>query len=203
MRERLGVIALGIAGLLLVGVVLLVIVSGRSGESPDGAEPPTPPANTADGGESGGEGDRGEQTPDVQVSGTELTIREEGEVVWHAAFGGEIELDEKNNVASATDVTWEFKGQGFKGLTLEAPMMRANWSEGRLRFSDGIVIVAEERNLRFSADTAVYQFDTKKVIGRGNVRFQRGNFYGRAEEVVVDNRRRTIRLKRGTLTRRQ
>lgn len=199
MRERLGVIALILAGLLLVGVVLFIATSGGPENGENGGEPP-PPANTAD-----GEDDSGEENgdPDVQISGTELTIREEGEIVWHASFGGEIELDENQNVARATDVVWQFEGQGFEGLTLEAPLMRADWNEQRLHFSEGIVIEGEDGRLRFSANTAEYQFDTKKIIGRGDVRFQRGNFYGRAEEVVVDNNSKIVRLKRGSLTRRQ
>lgn len=202
MRQRLGLIALVLAGLLLVGVIVLVTITGTPDREPEGPASPDTPANAA-GGADNGEADDGVDVTGMQVSGTELTIREEGKVIWRASFGGEIELDEDQNVARATDVKWEFEGEGFEGLSLEAPLMRADWDERRLHFSHGIVIEAEGGNLRFSANTAEYQFDTKKVIGRGDVRFQRGSFYGRAEEVVVDNRRKTVRLKRGTLTRRQ
>jgi len=202
MTERRGLIVLIIAGLLLVGVIVLVVTNGPSTDGEDGAGPATAPTNTA-GGEAAGGGEEGPDVSGVKVSGTEITIREEGEVVWHASFGGEIELDENQNVARATDVLWEFMGQGFKDLTLKAPLMQADWNEQRLHFSEGVVIEAEGGDLRFSANTAEYQFDTKKIIGRGDVRFQRGNFYGRAEEVVVDNQRRVVKLKRGSLTRRQ
>lgn len=195
MRDRLGLIFLGIAALLLVGVVLFVVLRARPANGPETA---VAPANTLDG-DGSGEPEDGEEHPDIQVSGTELTISEDGEVIWRATFGGEIELDEEHNIASATDVLWEFEGPGFEGLSLKAPRMRADWNEQRLRFSDGIAIEGEGGSLRFSADTAEYQFDTHKVIGRGNVRFQRGNYYGRAEEVVVDNSRRVVRLKRGSL----
>ncbi len=200
MVERRGIILLSIAGVLLAGVVALVVLSGPSEE--DDPQPPAAPVNAAEGEHDAGESDDGTDVSGVKVSGTEITIREEGEVVWHARFGGEIELDEDQNVARATEVVWEFEGEGFEDLTLEAPLMRADWNEQRLRFSDGIVIQAEGGELRFSASSAEYQFNTRKVIGRGDVRFQRGNFYGRAEEVVVDNQRRIVRLKRGSLTRR-
>ncbi|MGI5819617.1 MAG: hypothetical protein ACOX9R_16150 [Armatimonadota bacterium] len=201
MRDRLGLIVLGIAGLLLVAVIVLVLLSGGREEPDEGLEPVGPPVDgiAEDDDEPDGTGD----VSDIEVSGTELTIREEGEVVWRASFGGEIELDEQQNVARATDVLWEFEGAGFEGLTLRAPLMRAAWDERRLHFSEGIVIEGEGGRLRFSSNTAEYQFDTKKVIGRGDVRFQRGSFYGRAEEVVVDNQLKVVRLKRGSLTRRQ
>lgn len=199
MTERRGLIVLAIAGLLLVGVVVLVLVTRPTEPAPNDVEPPPPPINGVD----EDEPDDAVGISEIEVSGTQLTIREEGEVVWRASFGGEIELDENQNVARATDVVWEFVGPGFDDLTLEAPLMRASWDERRLRFSEGIMITGEGGQLRFSARTAEYQFDTKKVIGRGDVRFQRGNFYGRAEEVVVDNQQRVVRLKRGSLTRRE
>jgi hypothetical protein len=201
MIERRGLILLVIAGLLLVGTIVLVVVGGGPDEPAGEVEPPGP-VNAVDGGDVA-EPDNGPEISGIEISGTELTIREEGEIVWRAAFGGEIELDENQNVARASDVVWEFEGEGFEDLSLESPLMRADWNEQRLRFSEGIVIEAEGGDLRFSAQTAEYQFDTKKVIGRGDVRFQRGSFYGRAEEVVVDNQRRLLRLKRGSLTRRQ
>lgn len=201
MTERRGLIVLAIAGLLLVGVVVLVVINGPGGEGPDGVEPPVTPTETAEGPDGDAE-DEGIDVSEVRVSGTEITIREEGEIVWRASFRGEIELDEDQNVARATDVLWEFEGEGFEDMTLKAPLMQADWNEQRLRFSEGIVIEAEGGELRFSANTAEYQFNTRKVIGRGDVRFQRGNYYGRAEEVVVDNQRMVVRLKRGSLTRR-
>lgn len=196
MRDRLGMIILAVAAVLLVGIVLLVVLRSRPQPPANGELPPTPVNEVAPDGEQAPEDE-----PDIEVSGTELTIEEEGEVVWRASFGGEIELNEENNVARATEVTWEFEGEGFEGLTLEAPLMRADWNEGRLYFSEGIAIEGEGGELQFTAETAVYQFDTHKIIGRGDVRFRRGNFYGRAEEVVVDNDRKTVRLKRGSLTR--
>lgn len=201
MIERRGLILLVIAGLLLVGIIVLVVIGGGPDEPPGEVEPPGP-VEAVDG-DDAGEPDDGPGISGIEISGTELTIREEGEVVWRAVFGGEIELDENHNVARASDVVWEFEGEGFEDLTLEAPLMQADWNDRRLRFSEGILIEAEGSQLRFSAKTAEYQFDTKKVIGRGDVRFQRGSFYGRAEEVVVDNQRRIVRLKRGSLTRRQ
>jgi hypothetical protein len=201
MRDRLGTIVLVAAAVLLLGVALLVILRGQPEPSPEDAEPPPAVNDLAEDGEDGEK--QPEEETGIQISGTELTIREEGEVIWRASFGGEIELDKDNRVAQATDVLWEFEGQGFQGLTLTAPQMRAAWDERRLHFSEGVLIESEGEDLRFRADTAVYQFDTQKVIGRGDVRFQRGNFYGHAEEVVVDNRREVVRLKRGSLTRRQ
>ena len=198
MRDRLVWIAFGVAGLLLIAVAIVVVLRSRPEPPPNDVETPGnaatdagTPANTAGG------------DPDVQLSGVALTIKEEGEVVWRASFGGEIEMDEEQKLASATEVLWEFEGKGFEGLTLEAPLMRAAWDERLLTFSGGIAIEGEDGTLRFSCETAEYQFDTHKIIGRGDVRFQRGNYYGRAQEVVVDNDRKIIRLKRGSLTLRQ
>jgi|LSQX01.3.fsa_nt_gb hypothetical protein len=195
MRERLVPIALGVIGVLLLAVVVLLVLRSRPDgpeTGPDGAEAPANAA--AENGEAGGESD-------VQLSDVSVTISEEGEVVWRASFGGEVEMDEQQQLASATDVLWEFQGEGFEGLTLKAPLMRASWEDQRLSFSGGIAIEGEGGKLKFSAKTAEYQFSTQKVIGRGDVRFQRGNYFGRAEEVVVDNKQKTVRLKRGTLTR--
>lgn len=200
MTKRLGLIVLAVTVVLLLGIVLLVVLRSRPAPPPEGRDVSEAPVNEATGGDGAEEPDDG---PDIEVSGTELTISEEGEVVWRASFGGNIEFDEDQNVAHATNVLWEFAGEGFEGMTLEAPMMRADWDEGRLRFSDGIAIDGEGGELRFTANSAEYQFDTRKIIGRGDVRFKRGHFYGRAEEVVVDNNRRVVRLKRGSLTRRE
>ncbi len=198
MRDRLGLIALILAGLLLMAVVALVVLRSRPAPptGPNGAGTPAnagpaTPANTAGGDQ------------DVQLSGVSLTIKEQGEVVWRASFGGEVEMNPDQKLASATEVLWEFQGTGFKGLTLKSPLMRAGWDEKRLTFTGGILIEGENGTLRFSCDTAEYQFGTHKIIGRGDVRFQRGNYYGRAEEVVVDNDRKTVRLKRGSLTLRE
>ncbi len=194
MRDRLGLIVFGIAGLLLIAVALAVVLRSRPETPSNGVEAAGGPETLAN---AAGDG------PDVQLSGVALTIKEEGEVVWRASFGGEVEMDEEQKLASATEVLWEFEGKGFKGLTLEAPLMRAAWDEKRLTFSGGIVIEGEDGTLRFSCSTAEYEFDTHKIIGRGDVRFQRGNYYGRAQEVVVDNDRKTVRLKRGSLTLRE
>ncbi len=196
MRDRLATIVLTAAATILIGVIVVVVLRNRP-DTPTNAAGPEPPANAVSEDVEQPPGDE----PDIQVSGTELTIEEEGEVIWRASFGGEIDLNEQRNVARATDVTWQFEGRGFTGLTLTAPVMRADWNQGRLYFSDGIVVEGDTERLRFSAEKAEYQFDTHKVIGRGNVRFQRGSFSGRAEEVVVDNDRRIVRLKRGSLTR--
>jgi len=198
MRDRLVLIAFGVAGLLLIAVALAVVLRSRPETPSNGVEAP---ANAAGGPETPENAAGG--GPDVQLSGVELTIKEEGEVVWRASFGGEIEMDEEQKLASATEVLWEFEGKGFKGLTLEAPLMRAAWDDKLLTFSGGIAIEGEGGTLRFSCETAEYQFDTHKIIGRGDVRFQRGNYYGRAQEVVVDNDRKTVRLKRGSLTLRE
>lgn len=194
MRDRLGLIALIIAAILLLAVVALVVSRSRP-------EPPVTgptPANAAPGPDTAENAAGSDQ--DVRLSDVSLTVKEEGEVVWRAAFGGEVEMYSDRKVASATDVLWEFQGRGFSDLTLKAPLMRAAWDERRLTFSGGVLIESEGGRLRFSCDNAEYQFDTHKVIGRGDVRFQRGNYYGRSQEVVVDNDRKIVRLKRGSLS---
>lgn len=197
MRGRYPIIALIVLGLALVGVVIFIVARGGA---PEPADVEAPDNVIADDPEAP---DASEQTQ-VRVSGTELTVRDaEGEILWLASFEGEIELDADNRVANATDVEWHFEGEGFDELSLKAPVMRAAWDERRLLFSDGVVIEAEEGNLQFSANSAEYQFDTRKVIGRGDVCFVRGSFAGRVQEVVIDNRAKVIRLKRGELARHQ
>ncbi|MGD9496330.1 MAG: hypothetical protein AB7Y46_08465 [Armatimonadota bacterium] len=197
MRARLGLVILAVAGLLLIGVVVFVVARGR----------PTPPEDW--------ERERGvpvvrepgeepaEAESAIRVSGTELTVMEKGKVVWRAHFGGQIELDARGRTARAEEVDWRFQGAGFRGLRVYAPLMVADYDMQVLRFSEGIVIEAEERDLRFSAAQVVYEFGTRKLIATGDVRFRRGPYAGQARELVIDNRAKVIRLKSGQLVRTQ
>lgn len=187
-------IAAGVGLLLAIG---LLVLRGK----------PTPPeqweiekrapdiTRPADGGQ--------QPTGPIAVTGTELTVEEEGQVIWRASFGGQIELDQQGRTARAQQVNWQFEGEGFEGLTVQAPVMTADYDLRQLRFAEGVVISAEEGDLRFSAGEVRYQFDTHKLIATGDVRFRRGSYSGQAEELVVDNNAKVIRLKRGCLRRTQ
>jgi len=195
MKSRLGMALLIAAGVGLLAAIGLLVLRGK----------PTPPEQweiekrspdisvPADGGQ--------QPTGPISVSGTELTVEEEGKVIWRASFGGQIELDQEGRTARAEQVNWQFEGEGFAGLTVAAPVMEADYDLRQLEFGEGVVITAEEGNLRFSAGQVRYQFDTHKLIATGDVRFRRGSYSGQAEELVVDNNTKVIRLKRGSLRR--
>lgn len=140
-------------------------------------------------------------TGPIVVSGTELTVEEDGRVIWRARFGGQIELDQQGRTARAEEVDWRFEAKGFEGLSVQAPIMTTDYNQRELHFAQGVVISADEGDLRFSARQVRYQFDTHKLIATGDVRFRRGSYSGQAEELVIDNNRKLIRLKRGSLRR--
>ncbi|MGC9318043.1 MAG: hypothetical protein ACP5KN_08410 [Armatimonadota bacterium] len=194
MGQRPGLIVLIAVGLGLVAVAIFVAIVGRPGQQVP-AERPEELEEQAEAEQS--------EAPQAQVSGAEVTVSDaQGEVVWRASFGGEITYNEDNRIARAEDVHWLFEGPGFEGLNVKAPVMMAGWEEKVLRFAEGVTIAAHGGDLSFSAAAAEYQFGTRKLIGRGDVRFQRGSFSGRVEELVIDNRAELIRLKRGELVRR-
>ncbi len=197
MKARQGLAILILAGVGVIATVVFMAMRGKptpvedwelNKEVPLILGPGEEPAET--------------QAP-IEVAGTELTVVEDGEVVWRASFGGQIELDQQGRTGRAEQVDWQFEGKGFEGLAVRAPLMVADYDMKELRFSSGVDIEAEKGDLRFSANDVTYQFGTHKLIATGDVRFQSGAFAGEAEELVIDNRSRTIRLKRGQLTRRQ
>ncbi|MEA3402602.1 MAG: hypothetical protein U9R79_15290 [Armatimonadota bacterium] len=195
MGRRPGLIVLIVVGLGLAAVAIFVGIVGRPGQQQVPAERPEELEAQA--------ADEESEAPEAQVSGAEVTVSDaQGEVVWRASFGGEITYDQDSRIARAEDVHWRFEGPGFERLSLKAPVMVAGWEEKVLRFAEGVAIEAHGGDLSFSAGAAEYQFGTRKLIGRGDVRFQRGSFSGRAEELVIDNRAEVIRLKRGELVRR-
>lgn len=188
MRRRPGLIALLLAGAGLLAVVVFIALRGQPGDEQAPRPAPTP--------------DEPEEAQGpIQVRGSELTVREDGEVVWRASFGGEITLDREAGTAHAQDVAWRFEGEGFDDLSLRAPLMVADYDAGWLRFSEGVAIEAEGA-MSFSAGEVQYDFDARTLLGIGGVRFARGRFEAEAEQFVIDNRARQIRLKRGELTRR-
>lgn len=195
MRSRVGIGLLIAAGVGLLATIGLLMLRGTPAppeewelkkQRPDITRP-------AD--------DEREPAGPILISGTELTVEEGGKVIWRADFGGEIELDQKGRTARAEQVNWRFEGQGFRGLTVVAPIMTADYDLRELRFAAGVVITAEEGELRFSAGEVRYQFDTHKLIASDDVRFRRGSYLGQAQELVVDNNTKIIRLKRGSLRR--
>ncbi len=197
MKARVGLMVLVLALAGLIVTVIFIIVYSHPTEMEERAEGEEVPVFVAPGEES--------PRPEgpIQVSGTELTVSEEGRIIWRASFGGEIELDQKGRTARAEQVDWRFEGEGFQGLTITAPVMVADYNAGTLRFSGGVVIATEEGDLRFSANEVSYQFDTHKLIASGDVSFRQGAYSGRVRELVVDNRTKTLRLKQGELVRTQ
>lgn len=191
MRGRLWLILLILAGLVLVGVIAVVVFGGRAADHPEGIEPPEV-AEPED------PWDSAEETP-VQVSGTEITAREHGEVVWRATFSGEIEIDERAGTARAEEVKWYFEGEGFDALSLEAPLMEADYGQRLLSFSRGVRIEAEDGRLQFAASAVEYQFNTRKLIGSGDVWMRSGDYMLTGTRLVIDNATEKIRVSNGTL----
>ena len=190
MRGRLPQILLIIASLLLAGVIVFVAVSVRSGPPPedpvpiDSAEP--------------WEEEEPEEAP-VEITDTEITAREDGEVVWRATFAGEIEIDERAGTARAEQVRWHFAGQGFDALSLDAPLMEADYGREVLSFSQGVRIEAEDGRLQFAAGRVEYEFNTRKLIGSGDVWMRSGEFMLTGTRLVIDNATEKIRVSNGTL----
>ncbi len=198
MRSRPDLILLLIAAVGLTGVGLFVALRGMPGE------PVAQPESASDTGEGRpdqqGEGHGEPIAPEATFSDAKLTFREDGEIVWRASFGGEVEV-EPEGIARAEDVHWVFEGQGFDDLELRAPVMFAGWEERVLRFDRGVEITAEGGGLSFRADEVVYQFDTHKLIGTGQVRMRRGAFVLTGSKLVIDNNTQKIRVSDATLRR--
>lgn len=195
MKPRLGMALLIAAGVGLLVTIGLMVLRGKPAPPEDWEREKqrpdiTRPANAGE-----------EPAGPISVSGTELTVEEGGKVIWRASFGGQIELDQEGRTARAEQVNWQFEGEGFEGLTVEAPIMTADYDLRQLRFAEGVVISAEEGDLLFSAGEVRYQFDTHKLIATDDVRFRRGSYSGQVEELVIDNNTKIIRLKRGCLQR--
>lgn len=193
MRGRLWVILLALAGLLVVGAVVFVVVSGRPDPLPEDEWPPDAPLDATE------SEDEIEKAP-VEVTDTEITAREDGEVVWRATFEGEIEIDERAGTARAEQVRWYFEGAGFSDLSLSAPLMEADYGRRVLSFSRGVRIEAEKGRLQFAAGSVEYQFDTRKLIGSGNVWMRSGDYRLTGTRLVIDNRTEKIRVRNGTLS---
>lgn len=189
------VLILALVGLVMT--VIFIIAHSRPPETGERAGGEEVPVFSAPGEES--------PKPEgpIQLSGTELTVSEDGRIIWRASFGGEIELDQRGRTARAEQVDWRFEGEGLRGLAITAPVMVADYNAGMLRFSGDVVIATEEGDLRFFANEVSYQFDTHKLIASGGVSFRQGAYSGRVRELVVDNRTKTLRLKQGELVRTQ
>jgi len=198
MRARLGLAILIVAGVALVVAVIFVATRGRPTAVEDWELNKEVPLIRQP-----GEEEPSTQGP-IQVSGTELTVADaSGAIIWRAGFGGQIELDQQGRTARAEQVHWEFEGEGFEGLTVDAPIMTADYDMRLLHFSQGVSIEAEQGVWTFSARDVRYQFGTQKLIAVGDVHFQSGSYAAQVQEAVIDNRSKTVRLKRGELVRRR
>lgn len=198
MRARLGLAILIIAGVALVVTVIFVATRGRPTAVEDWELNKEVPLIRQPG--------EAEPTPQgpIQVSGTALTVANEaGEVIWRASFAGQIELDQQGRTARAEQVHWEFEGEGFDGLSVDAPVMTADYDRKLLQFSEGVTIELEQGDFSFSAARVEYQFNTQKLIATGDVQFRGGSYAAHVREAVIDNRAMTLRLKHGELVRRE
>jgi len=194
MRARLGLAILIVAGVVLVAAVVFVATRGR----------PTPVEDWELNKEVPLVRQPGEEEPTsegpIHVSGTELTVTDEaGEVIWRASFGGQIELDQQGRTARAEQVHWEFEGEGFEDLIVDAPIMTADYDMKLLHFSEGVSIEAEGGELTFSASDVKYQFGTRKLICTGAVRMRRGAYVLTGDRLVIDNNTQKIRVTNGEL----
>ncbi len=195
MRSRLPLILLLSAGLLLVGIAVFVFVVGRPEPPPDEVEPPNGPPGIMEPGV-----DELDDEDPVEITDTEITAREDGEVIWRATFEGEIEIDERGGTARAEKVHWRFEGEGFDDLNLRAPLMEADYAGKMLSFSRGVRIEAENGRLEFEAGSVDYEFDTHKLIGSGDIRMRSGAYVLIGTHLVIDNRTERVRVSNGTLS---
>ena len=194
MRARLGMTILVAAGVILVAAVVFVATRGRPVAVEDWELNKEVPLIRRPGEE--------EPTTEgpIQVSGTELTVADEaGEIIWRARFGGQIELDQQGRTARAEQVHWQFEGEGFAGLIVDAPIMTADYQMRLLHFSQGVSIEAEAGAMTFSARDVKYEFGTRKLICTGDVRMRRGAFVLTGDRLVIDNSTEKIRVTNGEL----
>jgi len=184
MSRRLGLGALVAAALLLVLVMVWVMRQPRG-------EPEPEPEVAAE---------QQPAAPSLEASGGEVVHRDErGEVVWTAKFGGTIKVDAQQRHLRHSDVVWELARGGLPGLSVRAPVMDADYDTRRLTFSQGVDVQAYGGAARFVVDELRFEFDTHKLIGEGQVAFRYGGFTLKGTKLVIDNRRKKVRVSNGTL----
>ena len=187
MRGRLGLIVSLVLVVGITGGALLLAVRSRS------VEPPTPPPAAAPGKQA-----TPAKLPGIKVEGALLEERgPDQQLQWRVTAGGELQYDKDTAVVLGRQVKFQVLHKNDATVTVLAPRFTADYNTRRLTFEDGVKGTLAEAPARFEVARLVYEFDTGKLVGTGGAKFSKPAYSATAAKLVVDTKRRKVRLTDG------
>lgn len=188
MRRRLGLVFSLVLVVAVTGAALWLAVRSRNAPSSPAAasRPPTKPATAP------------APLPTVKVEGAVLEERgPDGQLQWRVTAGGELQYDKDRTVVVGRAVKFVLLHKTNTTVTVLAPRFTADYDARRLTFEAGVKGAIAPAAGQFEVPRLVYEFDTGKLVGSGAVRFTRPGYTATATKLVVDTRRRKVRLDDG------
>ncbi len=190
-RQRTAIVAIAAAAAVLTAFVLSVLWTREKPPADGEAGPPVVEAPAEEDKPNG-------EKPVMEIGEAQLERRtEDGELEWRITVDGDFVVDKQTETVTATKIRFELVDEKQNPLVIEAQELFADYNSGRLAFDKGVKGQLTDGTGTFSVPRMEYEMGTKKLIGTGGVRFERGVYIMSSDRIVVDTVQQEVRMSGG------
>lgn len=171
--------------IVLIGAVCLLLAGGLYYFFKP--EAPAPPAPVAPAASSDADGDTG-----LHFEGSTIVQQKDGKPEWELT-AAQITVDKDHNIVVLSSVKGIFYRDDGTTINITAPRAVLNTQTKDIALDGGVEAISSD-GAQFTAPVAEWQEQTRRFIGRGGVRYVRGDTVITGDTMTADNNLQHVQM---------